>query len=78
MPIISVVIAEGRTEATKRRFIRAITEATVEALAVRPDQVRVMLNELPLGHYAVAGKTFAEREEDAAALAVAAQREAKP
>lgn len=68
MPIISVVIAEGRTEAMKRTFIRAITAATVDALGVNPDQVRVMLNELPLGHYAVAGETFAERVENAARI----------
>jgi 4-oxalocrotonate tautomerase len=68
MPIISVVIAEGRTTAMKRKFIRAITAATVDSLGVKPDQVRVMLNELPLGHYAVAGETFAERAEIAATI----------
>ncbi|APL94504.1 hypothetical protein Sj15T_03530 [Sphingobium sp. TA15] len=61
MPIISVVIGEGRSMERKRAFIRALTQATVETMDVRPDQVRVILNETPLDHYAVAGVTFGEK-----------------
>lgn len=60
MPIISVVIAEGRSTETKRNFIRALTRATVDTMGVRPEQVRVVLQETKLDHYAVAGMTFAE------------------
>ncbi len=63
MPIISVVIAAGRTTDTKRNFIRALTNAAVETMDVKPDQVRVILNEAPLEHYAVSGETFAEKAE---------------
>lgn len=63
MPIISVVIAEGRSSETKRGFIRAITDATVSSLGVRPEQVRVVISETPYEHYAVAGVTFAESAE---------------
>lgn len=63
MPIISVVIGEGRTSERKRGFIRALTQAAVDTLGVRAEQVRVILNETPLEHYAVAGVTFAERAE---------------
>lgn len=63
MPIISVVLAEGRTAAMKREFIRGLTEATVNTLGVGPEQVRIILNETPLGHYAVGGVTFAETQE---------------
>lgn len=63
MPIISVVIGEGRNTAQKRNLIRALTDATVATFDVKPDQVRVILNEVPLEHYAVAGETFAERNE---------------
>lgn len=63
MPIISVVIAEGRSFEKKRNFIRALTNATVESMGVRPEQVRVILKETPLEHYAVAGVTFAEAAE---------------
>jgi len=63
MPIISVVIAEGRSVEKKRKLIRALTDAAVASFDVRPEQVRVMLNELPLDHYAVAGVTFGEKAE---------------
>ncbi|MFA7585141.1 MAG: 2-hydroxymuconate tautomerase family protein [Novosphingobium sp.] len=62
MPIISVVIAEGRSTERKRAFIRALTQATVEVMDVRPEQVRVILQETKLEHYAIAGVTFAEKE----------------
>ncbi len=43
MPIISVVIAEGRSCEQKRDFCRRLTDAAVSALLVRPDQVLLVL-----------------------------------
>lgn len=63
MPIISVVLGEGRSSQEKRDLCRALTEAAVATVGVRPEQVRVVINETPLDHYAVAGITFAERDE---------------
>lgn len=63
MPIISVVLAEGRSSAQKRELCRQLTEAAVRSVLVQPDQVRVVIQETKLENYAVAGKTFAEREE---------------
>lgn len=63
MPIISVVIAEGRSYEKKRNFIHALTDAAVRTMDVKPEQVRVILNETQLEHYAVAGVTFAEATE---------------
>lgn len=63
MPIISVVLGEGRTIQQKRDLCRALTDAAIAAVGVKPEQVRVVINETPLDHYSVAGVTFAEREE---------------
>ncbi len=63
MPIISVMIAEGRSIERKRKLIRALTDAAVEAFECNPETVRVILNETPLDHYAVAGVTFGEKAE---------------
>ena len=63
MPIISVVIAEGRSVEKKRRLIRALTDAAVEALECSPQTVRIILNETSLDHFAVAGTTFGEKAE---------------
>lgn len=65
MPIISVVLGEGRTIQQKRDLCRALTDAAVAAVGVKADQVRVVINETPLDHYSVAGVTFAERQEQA-------------
>ncbi len=65
MPIISVVIAEGRSVEKKRKLIRALTDAAVEAFECQPETVRVILNETALDHYAVAGVTFGEKAEQA-------------
>ncbi len=61
MPIISVVLGEGRTVEQKRSLCSALTEATVASLNVRPEQVRVVIHDTPLENYAVAGVTFADR-----------------
>ena len=63
MPIISVIIAEGRTVEKKRKLIRALTDAAAEAFECRAETVRVILNETPLDHYEVAGVTFGEKAE---------------
>lgn len=63
MPIISVTLAEGRSIERKRALVRAITSAVVETIGSKPEQIRVMINELPLDHYAVAGVTFGETAE---------------
>lgn len=63
MPIISVVIAEGRSVEKKRKLVRALTDAAAEAFECKPETVRVILNETPLDHYAVAGVTFGEKAE---------------
>jgi 4-oxalocrotonate tautomerase len=65
MPIISVVIAEGRSVEKKRKLVLALTNAAVEAFECEPETVRVILNETPLDHYAVAGVTFGEKAERA-------------
>lgn len=61
MPIISVTIATGRSVEKRRKFIAALTTAAVESFDVRPEQVRVILNEVSLDNYAVAGVTFGEQ-----------------
>lgn len=62
MPIISVILGEGRTTEQKRDLCRALTDATVSAVSVRPEQVRVIINDIPLTNYAVSGVTFADHD----------------
>lgn len=66
MPIIRIELLEGRTPERKRDLIRRVTDAVVAALEVRPEQVRVLLTELPPEHWAVGGVSLAERAKPAA------------
>ena len=62
MPIVRIEMLEGRAPERKAELLRRVTEAVAETLAVRPEQVRVLLYELPADHWAVGGRTMAERE----------------
>lgn len=56
MAIVTITIIEGRDRETKDRLIERLTDAVVETLDAEPGQVRVIVNEVGDGDYAVAGK----------------------
>ena len=56
MAIITITINEGRETEVKNRLIAGITDVCVKELKAKPHQVRVLINELAKGNYAVAGK----------------------
>jgi 4-oxalocrotonate tautomerase len=58
MPIVRIDLLEGRSPERKAELIRRVTAAVVESLEVRPEQVRVLLYELPPENWAVGGKTM--------------------
>ena len=60
MPIIRIDLLEGRTPERKRDLIQCVTAAVVAVLEVQPEQVRVLLNEIPPEHWAVGGVSMAE------------------
>ena len=60
MPLIQTTIITGRSEQQKRDFFRKVTAVAVETLGVKPEQVRVVINEVPAEHWSVGGVTKAE------------------
>lgn len=56
MAIITVTLIEGRDQDTKTALMARLTEAVVDVLSAKPGQVRVVLNEVKDGAYAVAGQ----------------------
>lgn len=56
MPIVRIELLEGRAPERKAELMRRVTAAVVESLEVRPEQVRVLLYELPPEHWAVGGR----------------------
>lgn len=63
MPIIVANILVGRDVAKKAAFVRALTNAAVDALGAPVESVRVIINEMPPEHYGIAGETIAEKNE---------------
>lgn len=61
MPIIQMNLLEGRSVDQKRRVVAAITSAVCAELEVPPEQVRILINEIGVEHFAVAGVTAGER-----------------
>jgi 4-oxalocrotonate tautomerase len=61
MPIIDVKLFEGRTIDQKRLLVKAMTEAVVKSLDVKPDDVRITLNEMSRDNHAIAGLLVVDR-----------------
>ena len=62
MPIIEVHMLEGRTLEQKRELVGQVTEAVCRTLGARPEQVRIILSEMPKEDYAVAGTLACDRD----------------
>lgn len=56
MPIIDVTLMTGRSYDKKKTLIKELTAATVRALDVSPDRVRVLIREIHPSHFAVGGE----------------------
>jgi 4-oxalocrotonate tautomerase len=63
MPVIIINMLEGRSAEKKRKLLRKVTEAVVEALEVEPESVRIIINEIPKENFAVAGLPIEEFRE---------------
>lgn len=60
MPFIQVNILEGRTEQQKVDLIRELTETACRVLGSKPEQVRVLINDVPSTNWGIAGKSAKE------------------
>ena len=55
MPRVRVEWLSGRSDAQRAELARRITEAVVDVVGVRPDQISVVFDERPPTHYFRAG-----------------------
>lgn len=55
MPIVTVNIARGRTIDQKRSLVKAVTQAVVSTLDVKPEWVTVLINEHERENWATGG-----------------------
>jgi len=71
MPTLEVFLPAGHDEARKASLIAGLTYATVESIGAPIDSVRVILNELPQGHFAVGGQAVVAGSAGAAPVILA-------
>ena len=62
MPIIQVNMFEGRTIDQKRKLVANMTDAVVKSLDVKPEDVRIILQDLARHDYAIAGVLAADKK----------------
>lgn len=57
MPILNISLIAGRSDEQKEDLIKKVTDACVSALDVKPDTVRIMLNDIDAQNFGVAGES---------------------
>ncbi|MFN3133982.1 MAG: tautomerase family protein [Candidatus Kryptonium sp.] len=60
MPVLIIHMLSGRSSEMKRKLIKKVTDAVVESLNVKPESVRVIINEVDRENFAVAGLPIEE------------------
>ena len=61
MPIIQVYMIEGRTVDQKRKLVTEMTQAVVNTLGVKPEDVRIILDDMARHDYSVGGTLIMDK-----------------
>lgn len=61
MPIVTVKLLEGRTDEQKKALIEKVTDAIVETVDVEPERVAIIIEDMPLTHFARGGVRASDR-----------------
>ncbi|MBA1223776.1 4-oxalocrotonate tautomerase family protein [Pseudomonas fulva] len=62
MPIITINLLEGRTDAQKEQLIHKVTEACHTALGAPRESVRIIISDMLKQHYGVGGISKSKSE----------------
>ena len=60
MPIVQIQLLEGRSSEQKRRIIYEMTETLAQVADVPKESIRIIIQEIPLDHWGIAGETMTE------------------
>ncbi|MBK5961898.1 4-oxalocrotonate tautomerase [Rhodoplanes elegans] len=63
MPVVTVEMWTGRSREQKRALVRAITDAMVTHAGAKPDNLHVIIHEVPKEDWALAGVMGDERKD---------------
>lgn len=61
MPIAEIHIIEGRSAQKKEELIKRMTEVLCEVLEVQKPQVRIIIDEMKVENFGIAGESVAKR-----------------
>ncbi|KAB0662908.1 2-hydroxymuconate tautomerase [Burkholderia territorii] len=61
MPVAHLYILEGRDDDKKERLIAEVTEAIHRSLDAPLESVRVIITEMPKGHFGIGGQSAKKR-----------------
>lgn len=61
MPIITVNMFEGRTVDQKRKLVAEMTDAVVNSIGVKPEDVRIIIQDMAKHDYSIGGKLAMDR-----------------
>lgn len=64
MPIVQIHILEGREKQQVAQMIHTVTAAITDSLQVKPEQVRVLVTEMPSSHWGAGGMTKEEQSSE--------------
>ena len=55
MPVAEIHLLEGRSLEQKRKLISELTRVISESVDVKPEQVRIIIHEMPKAHFGIGG-----------------------
>jgi 4-oxalocrotonate tautomerase len=61
MPVIHVEMLTGRSAEQKREYVEVVTRETCRVLKCTPEDVNIILEEIPRDRWAHGGKLLSER-----------------
>ncbi len=58
MPFVTIrITADGNTEEQKERVIQGVTDVLVDVLGKKPEHTMVVIEEIPIGNWGLAGQS---------------------
>ena len=61
MPLVEVTLVQGRTPQQLRALLHELHGAVVRSIGAPPENVRIVIREVPATHWAAGDVTIAER-----------------
>jgi 4-oxalocrotonate tautomerase len=61
MPYVNIVLREGRTVEQKRELVKAVTEAFVRTINVKPESLHIVVHDEPAHNIASAGVLLSDK-----------------